>query len=196
MRLALALALAALSLAAPACRHLDPATQLQGSARPNAPTLPESWTLESPEDFETHRAEALAAMDWLLRTVPQDADPKQWTRARDLALDWIEGQEQSEPRYRVTAAVAMPAINDHRYSYSRYMRMAYQCAKALQVEDQPEASPLDDELAAVEGMLSLYATLLQAESSEPGRSPKLERYWRKREKGKLEAYLAKRMAKG
>lgn len=155
--------------------------------------IEESYTFSGPEDYAAVEAEARAAMRWYITALPA-ARPELWVRARDLVYDWIIGQEDTLG-VRPQMAVLGPPERDRRWKFTPYVRGVYLSGKALYVLDHPgSAGSMAAELAGVDAMLAYHAVTREADPL--GRSPKLERYARKRDRGKLEAYLQKRIAKG
>lgn len=166
-----------------------------GSAPPEPPDIPVEYTLQTTEDFQAHQADAVASMRWLMGTFPQDADVQRWKAARNLAMDWAEGLPQ--PRLNTVAPILDPVVQDRKFIYGQYVRMAYLFGKALYVVEHPRDDavydPLELELAAIDAMLEYYGTFRRADPE--ARSPKLERLARKKRRGKLEGWVAKKLAK-
>ena len=174
------------------CGRAHPVTR-----KPEPPQLQTSYSLATPQERRAAQAHAMASMRWLIRTVPQHADPSLWKRARDLALDWIEAAR--DPNVRLEPAILFPVERDYRFRYGAYMRMAYLSGKTLYILEQQELRStsstaydrVEVEVAAVEAMLQLYRSTQQ--STEPSKSRTLERLARKRARSRLRAHVAKRL---
>lgn len=180
------------------CASREPGVRLRDVKPPPPPAdIPETWDFAGAEAIAEHRERALATCAWLIHVAPATAKSKPWIRARDYALDWVEAN--TDPAVTVVNAVLVPPLTDRKFFYSAYMRMAYQCGKARWVVDnvQPGAGITDldirGEIAAVDAMLAMYDAIRYWDMATV--SPKLDRYRRKQQKGKLEAYLLEKIAK-
>jgi len=154
--------------------------------------LAAKYPLSAPQDFEAVHPELRAAMRWYIEAMPS-ARPEEWVKARDLIFDWLEG-DHNPLQIVPNMAVLGPPERDHRWKFSAYVRGVYLSGKTLYVLDHPEATgTMAAELAGVDAMLRFHEITRKVDPM--GISPKLRRYARKRRRGTLEAYLAKRMAK-
>ncbi|MBX7077963.1 MAG: hypothetical protein K1X88_02175 [Nannocystaceae bacterium] len=159
--------------------------------------IPKTWDFSDPQALPQHRNTAMAACAWYLDVAPATADSKDWIRARDYALDWIEAMR--EPALPVTQPIVAYIATDRRFMYGAYMRGAYQCAKAeylLRMHDADIATRPDAfaaELAGIEGMHRLFRAI---QAWDPkAYSKRLRKYARKHKRGKLEAFLVKVMGR-
>lgn len=156
--------------------------------------IDQKYELETPEDFAATEADARAAMRWYIHALPP-ARPDLWVRARDLVYDWIEGQEDTLGVRPNMAVLGLPE-RDRKWKFTPYVRGVYLAGKTLYVLEHPDAAgTMAAEIAGVEAMLEFHE-VTQASGDPMGSSPKLERYERKLRRGKLEAYLQKRIDKG
>ncbi len=198
MSVALRLGSIAVGCMLAACASREPGVRLRDVRPPPPPAgIPETWSFEDASVLPEHRERALATCRWLLGVAPATANSKQWIRARDYALDWVEAN--TDPAVLIVNPVLVPPLTDRKFFYSAYMRMAYQCGKAewvlANIRPGSGITALDirGELAAVNAMLRMYDAIRYWDMATV--APKLERYRRKMTQGKLEAYLLKKIAK-
>lgn len=159
--------------------------------QPAAIEAPERVELQSEEEFRAHQPTAMACMAWLIETHPA-AEASTWVRVQDFALDWIENAPfvDAKPRAEVFDRVG----KDTRFFYSMYMRTAYLSARTLYWLGHPKGSVVAAELAAIEGMQRLYAVFQSVDPKAKSRG--LRKYARLKKRGKLEAFVTKKLAKG
>jgi hypothetical protein len=176
-----------LAIAASACA----ANQAPGAPPPADPlVVPTSVALETEEDLRAHQDEAVACMQWLLKTHPS-AEPQTWTSAQDFALDWMEKAPFVDAK--PTGSILDRIEDDTHFFYSMYMRTAYLSARTLYWLEHPDGNPVDAEIAAIDGMRTLFEVF---KSGDPrAKSRGLKKYEKLQKRGKLEAYLAKQLSK-
>ena len=183
LRLALA-ALAALALATGCARADLPAPCTPGKA-PAVATA----DLSTPEGFAAAEDDVERSADWLMCVRP-DAQPDTWIAHRDLVMDWIE--KHPTLGYRFTPAVVAPVHKDRRFKASMYMNMAYAIGKSRYLASTPKPDPVEAEIAGIDAMIAYYATLRAGEPELESR--KLERFVRWKKRGKLEPWVAEKLA--
>jgi len=159
--------------------------------KPAPIVVPEAVELKTEADYRAHEETAKRCMRWLLQTHPA-AEPKVWTPVRDFALDWIEGAPYVDAS--PSMAILEKVIMDQRFYYSVYMRGAYLSARTLHRLEHPDATDVEAEVAAIAGMQQLFAVFKAADPE--ARSRRLRKYAKLAKRGKLEAYVAKKLAKG
>ncbi|MCA9709199.1 MAG: hypothetical protein KDK70_25365 [Myxococcales bacterium] len=145
--------------------------------------------------FEAARDDMERSADWLLCVVPYqlpDEDLDAWVERRNLVMDWIENHPTLG--YTFSASIMAPIHKDRKFSASMYMNLAYAIGKARYLLSATPPDPVEAEIAALDAVVQYYVTF---ETAEPKlRARKLARLMRKKKKGKLRPWIAKKLAGG
>lgn len=148
--------------------------------------LPESYTLESENDFKNFKSSAKAAMQYMVSTNPSE-NRDYWAKVSVFVENWLIGT--SDVSVSLITDIKSELEND-KFEYAKEYAAIYYAAKALyQLNNTEDAASRAGEEYALGKVFENYKALKAANPEL--KSKVIEKYLALQEKGKLEETLIK-----
>lgn len=144
--------------------------------------IPDFYSFETPEDYETYEQDVLAGINWLLET-PMDEQTAKRQKTNDFVLKWMAGTPKVTLRIQASVVTFMTTSPE---LLIVFMAGWTKYALAQQAYKEPRSGTL----AGLEAVIAFYTK----NKAAMGKDKNVEKFIKLQKKGELQAFVEKEVA--
>jgi len=147
--------------------------------------VPVNFNLSTTDDYKAFENDFKNCIDWLLQK-PLTDDRKTRMQVNEFVLKWLSGCPYLN--VEINTDIIQPILDEPKFDHAADFMMIYAAGMAKCALENSKSTELQNQMAGVEAMLSIYEKIIPAKSSAS-----LEQFIKLQKKDKLENWVKARL---